>query len=535
MWPAHAEGVARRAPAPQERERRGYARERLRKDAAAVLIAVLAWCCALAAPSLGYLLLLTAVTANLWYLGRLRALPITIGTLLLAGAIAPHHDADALWRVARDLPHAVLFVAITGFMGAATEASRRSRRSADQSVDDLLGLNKGLEDQMEEVQCLSEEVRETNDALAAALAASERTAARARVLQNVTAGLSLARSVAEVGEVVMSCGFGAIEATSGCLLLFDEGQPMRVVASKGIPFAIGPEEWSAGPSFRRLELTRGDVVIGELRHNGARQPTCGATDALFTALLLQATADALVRARSYDDERAARQVAELMSQAREEVLGVVAHDLRNPLNLVSTSAQLLMEPGLSTEKRAAVLAISTRAVHRMNRLVGDLLDVVRLETGRLSLELRSCPLGSIVRHAVEALEPRAKESRIALEAECSPDVALMCDEERILQLIDNLVGNALKFTPAGGRVVLGAVLEPGRVRFGVRDNGPGIPEEHCARLFERFWQARSTDRRGIGLGLAIARGIAEAHGGKLWVESTVGQGSHFMFTVPLAS
>ena len=501
----------------------------------AVGVALLAWLCALSMPSVSYLIMLTAVTGNLWYLGRLRALPITIATLLLAAAVSPLRDSDALWRVAKDVPHAVLFVAITAFMGAATEALRRARRAADRSVEELLRLNEGLEEQMEEVQCLSEHIRETNDALAAALAASERTATRAEVLQNVTAALSLARSVAEVGEVVMSRGLGAIEATRGCLLLCERGPSARVVASKGTPFALDPDDWSRGASFRRLSLAHADAVIGELRYESSAHETFDATDALLTSLLAQATADALVRARSYDEEREARHVAELMSRAREEVLGVVAHDLRNPINVVNTSAQLLMEPDLPAEKRAEVLAISTRAVRRMNRLVGDLLDVVRLETGRLSLELRPCPLQSIVRHAVEALEPRARESRIALEADASPDVALLCDEERIHQLIDNLVGNALKFTPPGGRVVLSAVSEPGHVRFGVHDTGPGIPEEHLARLFERFWQARSTDRRGIGLGLVIAKGIAEAHGGNLWVESAVGQGSHFMFTVPIAS
>ena len=426
-------------------------------------------------------------------------------------------------------------VAIAGFLAAAAQALRMSRRSDERSVEELLRLNEGLEEQMEELQCMSEEIRETNDALALALAASERTAARAKLLQNVTAALSLARSVTEVSDVVMSRGLGAIGAARGCLLFSDHGRPARVVADDGAQAASDAGAWSREPSIRTLTLTHGDVVIGELRYEAGGNEPLDPTDELFTALLAQATADALVRARSYDEEREARQVAEVMSRAREEVLGVVAHDLRNPLDLVNTSAQLLMEKDLSDERRAEVLAVSTRAVRRMDRLVGDLLDVVRLETGRLSMELRPCPLESILRQSVESLGPRARESLIALTAESAPNVTIRCDEERLLQLIDNLVGNALKFTPPGGRVVLSAEIEHERVRFGVRDTGPGIPEEQRVRLFEPFWQGRSSDRRGIGLGLAIARGIAESHGSHLWVESTLGEGSHFMFTVPLAS
>jgi signal transduction histidine kinase len=112
---------------------------------------------------------------------------------------------------------------------------------------------------------------------------------------------------------------------------------------------------------------------------------------------------------------------------------------------------------------------------------------------------------------------------------------VQADEERVLQLIDNLVGNALKFTPSGGRVSIAGYVGDGQLRVAVADTGPGIPEEQRSRLFDRFWQARGTDRRGLGLGLAIAKGIAEAHGGRLWVDSTVGEGSTFQFAMPLAN
>ena len=114
-----------------------------------------------------------------------------------------------------------------------------------------------------------------------------------------------------------------------------------------------------------------------------------------------------------------------------------------------------------------------------------------------------------------------------------PSVIVQADRERLLQMMDNLVGNALKFTPRSGRVSIGACVDGDELRVSVADTGPGIPEEERERLFDRFWQARDADRRGLGLGLHIAKAIAEAHGGRLWVESTVGSGSTFYFAMPM--
>jgi len=285
-----------------------------------------------------------------------------------------------------------------------------------------------------------------------------------------------------------------------------------------------------------LPLIHADKVVGGVAFDFAFCPATHATDELFTSLLAQATADALQRARSYDEERAARQTAEFMSHAREQVLGVVAHDLRNPLNLLGMTTQLLAEPDLAPERRQATIAISTRAVQRMNRLIGDLLDIVRLETGHLSLNLGRSDANHLLTETIDAFEARASEQGISLVSTLAPaGTVVQADEERVLQLMDNLVGNALKFTPSGGRVSIGGYVDDGELRVAVADTGPGIPEEQRSRLFDRFWQARGADRRGLGLGLAIAKGIAEAHGGRLWVDSTVGEGSTFQFAIPLAS
>jgi signal transduction histidine kinase len=285
-----------------------------------------------------------------------------------------------------------------------------------------------------------------------------------------------------------------------------------------------------------LPLIHADEVVGGLAFDFAFCPAIHVTDELFTSLLAQATADALQRARGYDEEREARRTAELLSRAREDVLGVVAHDLRNPLNLVSMTTQLLMEPDLAPEQRRSTFAINARAVQRMNRLIGDLLDVVRMEAGQLTLNVGPSEVTRVLVETMEAFQPRAAEQGISLVLSPEPpNVVVQADEERLLQLIDNLVGNALKFTPKGGRVTIGGYVDANELRVAVTDTGPGIPDEQRARLFDRFWQARGADRRGLGLGLPIAKGIAEAHGGRLWVESTVGSGSTFNFAMPLSN
>jgi PAS domain S-box-containing protein len=229
--------------------------------------------------------------------------------------------------------------------------------------------------------------------------------------------------------------------------------------------------------------------------------------------------------------------AQLATRARDEMLGVVAHDLRSPLNALSLSANLILrrmkKQGADAEQLQSIEAI-TQTTRRMNRLIEDLLDVTRMEAGRLLLQRSSLPAARLVGDAVEAHRILCAEAGLELKVELPaalPEVS--ADTDRILQVFSNLLGNALKFTPRGGVVTVGATAEEGQVVFHVSDSGPGIPAEHLPHLFDRFWQARSHDRRGAGLGLAIAKGIVEAHGGRLQARSTPGQGSTFSFSLPL--
>ena len=232
----------------------------------------------------------------------------------------------------------------------------------------------------------------------------------------------------------------------------------------------------------------------------------------------------------------ARDTAEDASRAREEMLAVVAHDLRNPLNLMMMTTQLLADADVSRERREHLFSVIYRASHRMNRLIEDLLEIVRQESGQMTLNIEDVPAASIISQTAEMFQSAAMERGISLRAtDASPDLAVRSDQGRIIQVMSNLVGNALKFVPSGGTVVLDAKREDGEVVFSVNDSGPGIPPEDLHRLFERFWQRRRDDKRGVGLGLTIARGIVEAHGGRIWAESQLGHGATFYFTLPSAA
>jgi signal transduction histidine kinase len=238
---------------------------------------------------------------------------------------------------------------------------------------------------------------------------------------------------------------------------------------------------------------------------------------------------------SYNAERQMRHDAEILAQAREEVLGLVAHDLRNPLNLIITSTDLLLEENLDRPRRRELLDVALRAGRQMNRLIGDLLDMVRIHAGKFKLDLEEVEVVTIFHQAEETFRPMAEKRNVYFDA-LPPDdgVAVRADPFRVSQIVGNIVGNALKFTPEHGNVTMRAVANGNHVAIHITDTGPGIAPTDIDHLFDDFWQARSNDRRGLGLGLAIAKGVVEAHGGKIWCDSMPGRGSTFSFTLPRA-
>lgn len=218
---------------------------------------------------------------------------------------------------------------------------------------------------------------------------------------------------------------------------------------------------------------------------------------------------------------------------RDEVLAIVAHDLRAPLNAVQTSASFLMDEELSAEERARLLMVIKRAASGMNRLIEDLLDVTRIESGALTVDLEPINLSALLAEVCEQFRTQAIEAGRTLECRIeSPDAYAIADRVRISQVLENLIANGLKFTGAGGHVLVQLSRVSGAVRVAVADTGVGIAVEDLPHLFERFWQARRYRRGGAGLGLAIARGIVHAHGSSLEVRSEAGRGSEFSFHLP---
>jgi signal transduction histidine kinase len=222
--------------------------------------------------------------------------------------------------------------------------------------------------------------------------------------------------------------------------------------------------------------------------------------------------------------------------ARDDFLGMVSHDLRTLLGGIAMRAAMITR---ATAGDAQAKKVHNDAEHiqrftaRMNRLIGDLLDVASIEAGVLAVQPRPDDAIRLVREAVEAFGPAASAKGLTLDSQVARDSMLASfDHERILQVLANLLSNAVKFTPEGGRISLRVEPVGDDVRFSVADTGSGIVREDLERIFERFWQVRASDKRGLGLGLYISRCIVEAHGGKIWGESEPKAGSTFFFTLP---
>lgn len=226
--------------------------------------------------------------------------------------------------------------------------------------------------------------------------------------------------------------------------------------------------------------------------------------------------------------------AQEASRAREETLAMVSHDLRNPLGAILLNASFMLRMLSGDDARMARrLEVILRAGERMRRLVDDLLDLARIESGRMTVTLEQQDLASILSESLETMQPLAAERRITLSSDLRAGACVVsCDRDRVLRVLTNLLGNAIKFTPEGGSVSLVCRSATEGVEITVSDTGPGIAPDMLPRIFERFWKGRDSDRGGAGLGLYISRGFVEAHGGRLWAESEPGRGSRFRFVLP---
>lgn len=231
-------------------------------------------------------------------------------------------------------------------------------------------------------------------------------------------------------------------------------------------------------------------------------------------------------------ERSGKEALEEVVRSRDAALSVVAHDLRNPLNIISLAANTLL-PSLPDASARRTVERIIRSAQRADRMIRDLLAASAIESGRFTMEKQPVETAELLLGALESQHSLAAAASVIVAADVSPELpALDADEERLLDVLENLIGNAIKFTSPGGSITVGASAQEKDVLVWVKDSGSGIRPEQLPHVFDRFWQA--SKGRGIGLGLSICKAIVEAHNGRIWAESTIGVGTTMFFTIPAA-
>lgn len=310
--------------------------------------------------------------------------------------------------------------------------------------------------------------------------------------------------------------------------IMQSGEPALVGSSSGLYSYITGIPDGPGRTLIFLPLvSRGQTIGVAAAISTEASPFTPADVPLFGELARRASLS-IDNARLYQESQQA-------VRAREEVLAIVSHDLRNPLSAVLLGSTLLqMSDTLTAEDREQLDTIEVSA-KRMSRLIADLLDVTRLEGGkRLPIEPAPVHAADLLQEAEELFRAQSTVASVTMQYETDENLpAVHADRHRVMQVLSNLIGNSLKFTPPNGRITISARLRGDEVLFGIADTGPGIPREHLNDIFSPYWQAKRTERLGAGLGLPIAKGIVEAHGGRIWVESEQGNGTQFYFTLPL--
>jgi signal transduction histidine kinase len=331
------------------------------------------------------------------------------------------------------------------------------------------------------------------------------------------------------------------ELADHCLIELDEGGvTVRVSAPRRGP--AGPSTLAAegdGPGFGpKLPETVLEVpLLASLAPIGRMVLGRSGPDRPFTAEEIALAEELAGRAATAIEYARMFIQARLASEDHERILAVVAHDLRTPLAALLMDVEMLQD-GLAADpdpRRARTVDRMALTTARMNDLIQDLIDVARVDRGVLALNRALHRADDLLAEAADMLRPLVESGGLELHLHpADPPVALLVDDARFLQVVSNLVGNAVKFTPAPGAIHLECTHENDECRISVRDSGPGVPADQLPHLFGAFWQARHADQRGLGLGLAIARGIVEAHGGRIWAESEVGKGTTFTFALPIA-
>ena len=293
-----------------------------------------------------------------------------------------------------------------------------------------------------------------------------------------------------------------------------------------------PERDASGRQALRRERAHEDAAVEQVRLTADEALTDERQERT------RALANLLRLEREQTDERLlierARGDADL--SVRDDFMGMVAHDLRTLLGSIALCAEVQIRNAAANDDAARrvrdTAAKTQRLTARMNRLIGDLVDVVSIEAGRFAISPTRYDANALIREVVETFQPTALAKGISLNASTDGHLPVRVDHERIFQVLANLLSNAIKFTSQGGTTSVRVDSTGGEIRFSVADTGAGIASDHLEAIFERFWQVRHGDRRGLGLGLFISKCIVEAHGGRIWAQSESGKGSTFFFTLP---
>ncbi len=390
--------------------------------------------------------------------------------------------------------------------------------------------------------------------------------AETKALFRLTAAINRAGTLAEAYEPSLDAVLGILSVDRASILLFDPDGVMRFKAWRGLSDTYraaveGHSPWTAAtldpqplliedveadpawasyrPVFRAegirslgfVPLTHQGRLLGKFMIYGDAPRRFTEHEVELAQTIAAQISQAVARASLFEAEQSAR-------LAREEVLAVVSHDLRNPLSTIvmGTAALASLDLGDKAPRVRKTTEKLQRATQRMSRLIDDLVDFASIQGGRMVIEAHPSHADDIVNATLDMFESLAQERDVRLESELPADLpAVLCDQHRAVQALTNLVSNAVKVSAPGGRVVLSASRTDRMVVFAVRDHGPGIAADELPLLFERYYRSKKSGYKGTGLGLAIAKGIIDAHGGRIWGESTVGAGSCFSFTLPVAS
>jgi PAS domain S-box-containing protein len=365
--------------------------------------------------------------------------------------------------------------------------------------------------------CIIHCIEDDNSVRTRVVHADRRKADLAEALERLPLEHRLLQMARPAGEAQSS---GVREATREQLGSLDEGDEyVRLLGQ------LGPATYLGLPLIAQGRMLGAVVLVCS---DPARRRDAG--EVKLAQELARRAARTIECARLY---RSATHAADM----RQDVLGVVAHDLRTPICAARLAAQCLVREDAHERRKSTRRSVDLlmRALDRASRLVDDLLQMTQVEAGRMTLDLVRLAPDQIITDVLETFAAAASAAAVSMDSDVRGPLPLVFgDQHRIHQLFSNLVANALKFTRGGGRIWIGAEGYERGVRFWVRDTGCGIHAEDIPHLFDRFWQSRQSYRRGVGLGLGIARGIVAAHGGRIWVQSTPGAGSTFSFTLSAA-